>query len=339
MIVWGGSSFGLPLQSGGRYDPSTDLWTATAITTFPSARYAHTAVWSGSEMIVWGGWDGTNFDNAGGRYAPATDSWARMASVPHGRVGHTAVWTGHEMIVWGGNFAQTLYNSGGRYTPDDDGWQPLSLNGAPVGRFGHSAVWTGSEMVVWGGTASIAGNSGLNSGGRYQPSADRWVATDVLKAPEGRSGHSAVWTGSAMLVWGGAGSGYLDDGASYCPLPSPSSFFTVAPCRLFDSRTGPWLVSGVERTIAVAGSCGIPAGASAAAVNLTAVGESGDGSLGAYPTAGQPTGLGIVDFQAERTRANNAIVLLSSNGSLTLQALVGQSGLTDAVVDVVGFFQ
>jgi len=335
MIVWGGSSFGLPLQSGGRYDPGIDLWTATAITTFPSARYAHTAVWTGSEMIVWGGWDGTNYDNAGGRYTPATNSWARMASVPTGRQGHTAVWTGREMIVWGGMLAQTLFNSGDRYTPGNDGWQAMTLNGAPDGRFGHSAVWTGSEMVVWGGTATRA----LNSGSRYQPSVDRWLATDVLKAPEGRSWHSAVWSGSAMLVWGGASSGYLDDGAAYCPLPSPSSFFTVAPCRLFDSRTGPWLVSGAERTIAVAGSCGIPAGASAAAVNLTAVGASGAGSLGAYPTAGQPTGLGIVDFQARQTRANNAIVLLSSSGALTLQALVGQSGVTDAVVDVVGYFQ
>ena len=342
MIVWGGSSYGLPLQSGGRYDPATDLWTATSITSFPSARYAHTAVWTGSEMIVWGGSDGTNYDNAGGRYTPATDSWARMASVPTGRLGHTAVWTGHEMIVWGGQNAQTLFNSGDRYTPDDDGWQAMSLNGAPDGRLGHSAVWTGSEMVVWGGAATRP----LTSGGRYLPSADRWVATDALAAPEGRAWHSAVWSGSAMLVWGGVSSNYIDvnlgyfnDGARYCPLPSPSSFFTVAPCRLYDSRTGPWLASGVERTIAAVGSCGIPAGASAAALNLTAVAPTADGSLAAYPTAGQPTGLGIVDFRARQTRANNAIVLLSPSGALTLQALVGPSGITDAVVDVVGFFQ
>jgi hypothetical protein len=34
-----------------------------------------------------------------------------------------------------------------------------------------------------------------------------------------------------------------------------------------------------------------------------------------------------------------ACLPLSSSGALTLQALVGQNGLTDAVVDVVGFFQ
>ena len=38
--------------SGGCTD---DTWTATSLTNAPSARYDHTAVWTGSEMIVWGG--------------------------------------------------------------------------------------------------------------------------------------------------------------------------------------------------------------------------------------------------------------------------------------------
>ena len=42
-------------NTGGRYDPGTDSWTATSTTNAPTARYAPTAVWTGSEMIVWGG--------------------------------------------------------------------------------------------------------------------------------------------------------------------------------------------------------------------------------------------------------------------------------------------
>ena len=45
------------LNTGGRYNPSTDSWTATSTTNAPAARYDHTAVWTGSEMIVWGGYD------------------------------------------------------------------------------------------------------------------------------------------------------------------------------------------------------------------------------------------------------------------------------------------
>ena len=35
--------------------PCTDQWGATSTTNAPSARFSHTAVWTGSEMIVWGG--------------------------------------------------------------------------------------------------------------------------------------------------------------------------------------------------------------------------------------------------------------------------------------------
>ena len=55
MIVWGGYDGGNVLNTGGRYNPSTDSWTATSTTNAPAARTDHTAVWTGSEMIVWGG--------------------------------------------------------------------------------------------------------------------------------------------------------------------------------------------------------------------------------------------------------------------------------------------
>jgi len=58
MIVWGGCSdffCNNPLNTGGRYNPTTDSWTATSTTNAPAARFDHTTVWTGSEMIVWGG--------------------------------------------------------------------------------------------------------------------------------------------------------------------------------------------------------------------------------------------------------------------------------------------
>src|SRR5262249_43442382 len=67
MIVWGGYN-GNALNTGGRYNPSTDSWTRTTTTNAPSARSSHTAVWTGSEMIIWGGVDGTTDFNTGGRY-------------------------------------------------------------------------------------------------------------------------------------------------------------------------------------------------------------------------------------------------------------------------------
>jgi hypothetical protein len=96
MIVWGGDNgSGNPLNTGGRYNPSTDSWTATSTTNAPSARLAHAAVWSDSEMImiVWGGGDVSAYLNTGGRYDPITDSWTATSTInappPEGVLWHT----------------------------------------------------------------------------------------------------------------------------------------------------------------------------------------------------------------------------------------------------------
>src|SRR6266853_2098156 len=124
MIVWGGLYYDGSyhyLNTGGRYNPSTDSWTATSTTSAPAGRYEHTAVWTGSQMIVWGGlyYDGMFFHyfDTGGRYNPSTDSWTATSttSAPAGRYEHTAVWTDSEMIVWGGYNGTSFFNTGGRY--------------------------------------------------------------------------------------------------------------------------------------------------------------------------------------------------------------------------------
>ncbi len=74
MIIWGGWEGGPIFNTGGRYNPITNSWTATSTANAPAPRTNHTAVWTGSEMIVWGGNDVGAF-NTGGRYNPVTNSW------------------------------------------------------------------------------------------------------------------------------------------------------------------------------------------------------------------------------------------------------------------------
>jgi hypothetical protein len=144
---------------------TTDSWQQRVNGTPPSARYSHTAVWTGSEMIVWGGYGGGVL-NDGGRYNPAGNSWTAMPATgaPAARYNHTAVWTGSEMIVWGGSGASYL-NDGGRYNPAGNSWTAMTTTGAPTARRLHTAVWTGSEMIVWGGN----GGSYLNDTWSYTP--------------------------------------------------------------------------------------------------------------------------------------------------------------------------
>jgi N-acetylneuraminic acid mutarotase len=225
MIVWGGTdtfSGNTGLNTGGRYNPSTDSWAATSTTSAPSPRRDHTAVWTGTEMIIWGGFDDNtnNFLNTGARYNPSTDSWAAttIANAPTARYIPTAIWSGSEMIVWGGggnNF--TYLNTGGKYSPSTDSWTATSTTSAPIGRNLHTSVWTGTEMIIWGG---FNGNTGsfLNTGGRYVPGTDSWTATASNNAPNGRRSHTAVWTGAEMIIWGGFdGSTGLDTGRRYNP--------------------------------------------------------------------------------------------------------------------------
>ena len=207
MILWGGvfPATGNYTNTGARYNPATDSWTATSTgVNSPIGRKGHTAIWTGSEMIVFGGWDGVTEYNAGYRYNPTTNSWSLTstgANVPTGRYYHTAVWTGTEMIVWGGSSLNV--NTGGRYKVSTDSWTPTSTGAnVPGGRAYPTAVWTGTEMIVWGGAPLQFGTT-YNTGGRYSPATNSWLATSTgANVPTARSGHTAVWSGSEMLVWG-----------------------------------------------------------------------------------------------------------------------------------------
>ena len=106
------------------------------------------------------------------------------------------------MIVWGGGDNNGLLNTGGRYNPTTNSWTATSTTYAPLAREFHTAVWTGSEMIVWGGFGHSYPTR-LKTGGRYNPSTDTWRATSKTNAPAGRNHHTAVWTGSEMIVWGG----------------------------------------------------------------------------------------------------------------------------------------
>jgi N-acetylneuraminic acid mutarotase len=241
MIVWGGSDSTSWHNNGGRYNPLTDSWTATSTANAPEARFRQTADWTGSQMIVWGGTNQTIYLNTGGRYNPTADSWAPtgLVNAPLGRIAHTAVWSGSEMCVWGGadsTFNDT--NTGGRYNPASDSWMPISTTDAPSARDSDAAVWTGREMVVWGGEFGEPPVS-LDTGGRYSADMDNWTATTIANVPHPRDHHTAVWTGSEMVVWGGGywtggNYSYLNTGGRYCaqpalPTPTPTPTATATP--------------------------------------------------------------------------------------------------------------
>jgi len=214
MIIWGGLSGGTYFNTGGAYRPSTNTWRATSLASAPTGRSRHAAVWTGSMMIVYGG-DNPSATNTGGRYTPGSDTWAATstgANVPSARDGFTAVWTGTQMVIWGGS-----PNPGGRYNPVTNTWLTTSLVSAPSARLSPSGVWSGTDMIVWGGFDPLS-STYLNSGGRYNPSTNTWQPTSTgAGTPVGRRSHTAIWTGSEMIVFGGQTPFYQNTGGRYSP--------------------------------------------------------------------------------------------------------------------------
>ena len=165
MVIWGGSnstSFPTLLNTGSRYDPQNDTWSATTQTNAPPSLFGVTAIWTGSTMILWPA-GGDSFSPApGARYDPVGDSWSLTntsnSMAPGSSV--STIWTGTEMLVWGPGGTRTRYN------PITNTWTPISLVNAPIQRSGHTAIWTGKEMVIWGGLSLL---SSLNDSGRYAP--------------------------------------------------------------------------------------------------------------------------------------------------------------------------
>lgn len=289
MIIWGGQSSSASPATAGRYNPGTDTWqTVSSIPGDPMLPMEGTSlVWSGTEMILWGGGDGPSVSNAGYRYNPTTDSWTTMTTTgaPEARSHHVAAFIGSEMVIWGGRSASgpgmSFYSNGGRYNPTTNTWNSISdasvpasrrkmsatatsthlliwggiqdtefffdfkflkyggsLNprtdtwtqlsyGSPAPRGGHSMVWTGTEVIIWGGATSglmgIGYDSTFNDGARFNPATGVWTPLPMLNAPVGRYGHSTVWTGTEMIVFGGQrlnSSGMseaLSSGARYNP--------------------------------------------------------------------------------------------------------------------------
>lgn len=130
--------------------------------------------------------------------------------------------------------------------------------------------------------------------------------------------------------------------------PTTAGAFHVlsSPVRVYDSRagepplTGPKGIvgNGVERTIDCTVGGAIPAGATAAAVNVTVTGTVGAGFLSLYKFGIAFPGTSTLNWTAPGTTiANGTTVAL--DGSARCTARVGGGGSAHVLVDVVGFYR
>jgi N-acetylneuraminic acid mutarotase len=252
LVLWGGlgNSWKREYVDGAALDAATNRWRPLSMSPLETSD-AREAAWTGDEVIVWGGeyGDGSHqHPDNGAAYDPAQDSWRPLPRAPQWSLAsHTLVWTGSEMIAWGG---VGMPRAGVAYDPATDEWRETAQ--APIEtRHQHTAVWTGTEMIVWGGLPPHPPGGEFEDGAAYDPAADSWRT--IAPAPiAGRSGASAVWTGTEMMVWGGWGPlESLADGAAYNPATDTWRTLATAPVRDFVNISEAW--TGTEMIVSVDG--------------------------------------------------------------------------------------
>jgi len=128
---------------------------------------------------------------------------------------------------------------------------------------------------------------------------------------------------------------------------TPSSgrrFYTLTPCRLFDTRNAggpdaaaPALQPGATRAFTITGRCGVPASAKVVSTNVTVTGSSGAGYLTLYPADAAAPQSSSINFRTGQTRANNTLLQLSPAGAANV--LDGSVGPVHFILDVNGWFE
>jgi hypothetical protein len=200
MIVWGGYDNTNSLNTGAKYNPFTNAWTATSEANAPTGRSGNLSVWTGTEMIIWGG---GSYSNSGGRYNPGTNSWIGTSSInpPAGRNGHTVIWTGTEMIIWGGvaQFGSNYLslNSGGRYCGQPSA--PTTQNA--YSRKTHGSAGTFDVDLPFSGTPGIECRSG------HATNDYTIVVTFFANVSVNGNPQAAVTSGIGMIGVGGVSNG------------------------------------------------------------------------------------------------------------------------------------
>lgn len=129
------------------------------------------------------------------------------------------------------------------------------------------------------------------------------------------------------------------NGQVYVPIMTrpegASLLYLVTPCRVIDTR-GNAVADGSTRTLAVGGLCNVPVGATAIAVNITAIAPATTGYAALYPSNVPWPGSSTINYRAGRTRANNAVVAIAPDGTVNLRNV---GATTDFIIDVTGYFQ
>jgi hypothetical protein len=329
----------------------------------------------GDNNVYWDDVAVSAFQNGGGSCPdPAATNWCGYADIRVSAAWRTGYGGGQIGVMWsagqGGAFSlpypyvqvailresdrallaeSEIWNSGYAWQYASAGVNSRGDLGGTIA-FGGGSYYVSSAAWIWDDVnshtlaplenyllAQGAASNGSNRWGDFFTTwqhsyfTNSWVTVSAAPAASGKSNETFWWVGRRRDL-----------------PPAPNdNFFTLAPCRVIDTRLangtfgGPALAgSGAERTFPVSGQCGIPIDAAAIAINVTVVQPSASGDLRVFPAGvGLPL-VSVINFSPGQTRANNAVLSLVGNplGSFTVHTDMAP-GSVQFIVDVSGYFR
>ncbi|MDH6451879.1 subtilase family serine protease [Streptomyces sp. SAI-149] len=200
---------------------------------------------------------------------------------------------------------------------------------------GHGGVPTGATAAVLNLTATQTVGGGYLEAypeGATRPTASNvnWSATgttipNLVVVPIGSDGNVSIYVHGTSHVIADV-SGYFST--------SGSTFDTVTPLRLLDTRQTTALGAGKTLALQVSGRDAIPStGVKAVVLTVTVTGTTGSGYLTAWADGGSRPTASNLNWAQGRTIANQVIVPVGSDGKVDFYA----SSTTHVIADVAGY--
>jgi uncharacterized repeat protein (TIGR01451 family) len=116
-------------------------------------------------------------------------------------------------------------------------------------------------------------------------------------------------------------------------------YYTIAPCRALDTRSGSPLQDGVAQSFPLEGLCGVPATATVVVLNVTVVHPTGAGDLLVWSADESAPIFPTLPFLADRTRSLLVLGRVSNTGEISMEANVAGGGNVHVVIDVMGYVE
>jgi N-acetylneuraminic acid mutarotase len=232
VIVWGGGFYETWAYDGAAFNPSRNIWRNIAASPKDVGDDGAFA-WTGTELLLWGGIRDSDITAgtteilaSGAAYGPNADAWRVLPDAPiAARARPAFAWTGKELMIWGGlGRNRTVLSDGAAYNPHTRSWRKLPLSPL-AGRSEPLATWTGKELLVIGGHRRFGPSAAEDDidadAAAYDPEGNSWRNIAPLPSSKAVRHPAAIWTGTRLIVWGGATSSdgrALGSGAAYDPL-------------------------------------------------------------------------------------------------------------------------